>query len=249
MKKGEKKILALLIVLAVALVAVVVVIRFLSDRTGPVIRVSGDAALTYHAGITEEELLSDVTAWDEKDGDVSDTLRVTAIYPGETDGQAVVVYMAKDSHNNVTKYNRILDVEDGATIDDIASNTPVEPETETEATETEPVETETAAQTEADPEAAARESVEADIEALPAASPVIRLTTYNAVIPVGGEFRQLSYVESITDDKDAREVLYQRIMIDGAVNPAVSGTYQLVYSVTDTDGNASNRVRLTVTVQ
>lgn len=256
MKTGEKKILVLLTVITVLLAAAVVVVRFMNDRTGPVVTVKSD--LTYHNGITEEELLDGVTARDNRDGDVSDSLRVTAIYPGENDGQAVVVYMAKDSHNNVTKYIRILDVEAGAAVDSIGK-VPTDTETETESAEpeteaAEQPETESAEQPEteaaaADPETAARESAEADIAALAPAAPVLRLKQYTVTIPVGSTFNQLSYIENVTDDKDTREMLYRQIMIEGSVNPAAAGTYELIYWAKDTDGNSSNRAKLTVTVQ
>ena len=252
MKTGEKKILVLLTVITVLLAAAVVVVRFMNDRTGPVVTVKSD--LTYHNGITEEELLDGVTARDNKDGDVSDSLRVTAIYPGENDGQAVVVYMAKDSQNNVTKYIRILDVEAGAAVDSIGKvPTDTSTDTETEPESTEP-ETEAAEQPDteaaaADPETAARESAEADIAALAPAAPVLRLKQYTVTIPVGSTFNQLSYIENVTDDKDTREMLYRQIMIEGSVNPAAAGTYELIYWAKDTDGNSSNRAKLTVTVQ
>lgn len=252
MKTGEKKILVLLTVITVLLAAAVIVVRFMNDRTGPVVTVKSD--LTYHNGITEEELLDGVTARDNKDGDVSDSLRVTAIYPGENDGQAVVVYMAKDSHNNVTKYIRILDVEAGATVDSIGKvPTDTSTDTETEPESAEP-ETEAAEQPDteaaaADPETAARESAEADIAALAPAAPVLRLKQYTVTIPVGSTFNQLSYIENVTDDKDTREMLYRQIMIEGSVNPAAAGTYELIYWAKDTDGNSSNRAKLTVTVQ
>lgn len=252
MKTGEKKILVLLTVITVLLAAAVIVVRFMNDRTGPVVTVKSD--LTYHNGITEEELLDGVTARDNRDGDVSDSLRVTAIYPGENDGQAVVVYMAKDSQNNVTKYIRILDVEAGAAVDSIGkvptdTNTDTETETESAEPETESAEqpeTEAAA---ADPETAARESAEADIAALAPAAPVLRLKQYTVTIPVGSTFNQLSYLENVADDKDTREMLYRQIMIEGSVNPAAAGTYELIYWAKDTDGNSSNRAKLTVTVQ
>ena len=276
MKTGEKKILVLLTVITVLLAAAVVVLRFMNDRTGPVVTVKSD--LTYHNGITEEELLDGVTARDNKDGDVSDSLRVTAIYPGGNDGQAVVIYMAKDSQNNVTKYIRILDVEAGATVDsigkvptDTSTDTETEPESaEPETESVEQLETESAEQPEtesaeqpetesaeqpeteaaaADPETAARESAEADIAALAPAAPVLRLKQYTVTIPVGSTFNQLSYLENVTDDKDTREMLYRQIMIEGSVNPAAAGTYELTYWAKDTDGNRSNRAKLTVTVQ
>lgn len=260
MKTGEKKILVLLTVITVLLAAAVVVLRFMNDRTGPVVTVKSD--LTYHNGITEEELLDGVTARDNKDGDVSDSLRVTAIYPGENDGQAVVIYMAKDSQNNVTKYIRILDVEAGATVDsigkvptDTSTDTETEPESaEPETESVEQLETESAEQPEteaaaADPETAARESAEADIAALAPAAPVLRLKQYTVTIPVGSTFNQFSYLENVTDDKDTREMLYRQIMIEGSVNPAAAGTYELTYWAKDTDGNSSNRAKLTVTVQ
>ena len=72
-----------------------------SDRKGPVITYS-DEELTYTEGEPNDVLLKDVTAVDNKDGDVSDTLMVAnkiVIGNGE---YIEVVYAAKDSKNNIT---------------------------------------------------------------------------------------------------------------------------------------------------
>ena len=47
-----------------------------------------------------------MTAVDDKDGDVTDTLIVESIKPQPTGDEAVVTYVAKDSSHNVTKATR-----------------------------------------------------------------------------------------------------------------------------------------------
>lgn len=72
------------------------------DRKGPQITINGNDAV-YYEGIQQEELLKGVTAFDEKDGDVTDSLMVEAVYPSEEEKTAKVIYAAMDSSNNVTK--------------------------------------------------------------------------------------------------------------------------------------------------
>ena len=76
------------------------------DRNAPAISFP-DAATTYRAGADTDALLEGVTAWDAKDGDVSDTLRVSDIIP-MSDGQAMVVYIAKDRSKNIGEASRAV---------------------------------------------------------------------------------------------------------------------------------------------
>ena len=103
MKKG---IVAGLIVLCVALGAGTAVVVVTDDRKGPEIELPADGDVTYEEGSDTAPLLEGVTATDEKDGDVTDSLMIENIFPNDDHTSASVVYAAKDSHNNVSKATR-----------------------------------------------------------------------------------------------------------------------------------------------
>lgn len=75
------------------------------DRTAPVINYDKNETILYVEGESQETLLKGVGATDERDGDVTDTLRVDKIYRSGENG-AVVVYTAKDHANNIGKIKR-----------------------------------------------------------------------------------------------------------------------------------------------
>lgn len=75
------------------------------DRTAPVISfVKSD--LVYSEDMDESLLLEDVTASDDRDGDVSDSLLVEKIAV-TAKGDVIVTYAAMDSSNNVSKASRV----------------------------------------------------------------------------------------------------------------------------------------------
>lgn len=81
-----------------------------TDRKGPEILLSSER-ITYRADDDTSVLLEGVTAIDDVDGDVSDSLIVEAIYPSADGKKAKIIYAAMDSSNNVTKKQRIVDYE------------------------------------------------------------------------------------------------------------------------------------------
>ena len=103
MKKG---ILAGLIVLCLALFAGTAAVMVMSDRKGPEIEVPSGADVTYEEGSDTALLLEGVTATDDRDGDVTDSVVIENIFPNDDRTGASVIYAAKDSHNNVTKVTR-----------------------------------------------------------------------------------------------------------------------------------------------
>lgn len=78
---------------------------YMKDRTAPVIYQENDDVYTYTEGTSYDELLKGMKAEDEKDGDVTDSLRVSNLYVID-EKNAVVVYVAKDQANNVGKLKR-----------------------------------------------------------------------------------------------------------------------------------------------
>ncbi|MDC7286876.1 DUF5011 domain-containing protein [Blautia schinkii] len=99
----RKWMVALMAVLCIGLAALVVGLRTTSDHEGPEIIFDKDKESFYQEDMDNEELLEGVTAKDDKDGDVSDTLTVESVYPKENGKEVVVIFVAKDSSNNVTK--------------------------------------------------------------------------------------------------------------------------------------------------
>ena len=81
MKKG---IVAGLIVLCVALGAGTAAVVVTDDRKGPEIELPADGDVTYEEGSDTAPLLEGVTATDEKDGDVTDSLMIENIFPKMT---------------------------------------------------------------------------------------------------------------------------------------------------------------------
>ena len=108
----EKKLVVILCALDVILLGLSVFVYVGEDRTPPEI-VFGEEAPVYREGMDEEELLAGVTAMDEKDGDVTDSLLIEKI-SGTGEGTVIVTYVARDEANNVEKVSRTLEARGGA---------------------------------------------------------------------------------------------------------------------------------------
>ncbi len=103
MKKSIITIILLMLSIALGVLAGTGV--YMQDRSAPVIYQESDEIYTYTEGASYDELLKDMRAEDERDGDVSDSLRVSNLYVVD-DENAVVVYVAKDQSNNLGKFKR-----------------------------------------------------------------------------------------------------------------------------------------------
>ncbi len=229
------------------------------DREGPVITIDETQQISWHTDMEKAELLQGVTAVDEKDGDVTDTLIVESIKPQPAGDEAIVTYVAKDNSHNVTKATRKVGYSDSAENtageSEQQENVQTDPEAETqEGTQAEDAaagqaaETGVAAQTPEAMEQQAQALRDEAIAALSPNAPRFYLKQHYVTINVGEDFNKLSWVQEISDDKDDRSRLYQDIRVEGDVNWSEPGTYELAYYAVDSDGNRSNREVLTVTV-
>lgn len=99
-----RKIVAVLCTLDVILLAFGIVVYLGEDRTPPVIRVE-ETELEYREGMSDEELLSGVTAVDETDGDVTGSLVVEKVAE-IGNGTVIVTFGATDESGNVGKGSR-----------------------------------------------------------------------------------------------------------------------------------------------
>lgn len=226
------------------------------DRQGPKITIPGDSSLTYVEGMDSQLLLEGVEAVDKREGDVSDSLVIENILPNIDKTQASIIYVAKDSKNNVTKKTRTVNYQTSVSEapnqgeneqqDDGNENQNPGQDEPTDGGESQVNDVTPEPTNEAEGGEAANE---ATIASLPAESPKFYLTNYELNLPVGSSFNGLSYVKDIADDKDSRERLYRNIQIEGNVDSSKSGTYEIHYYVKDSDGNMSNVAILKVTVQ
>lgn len=210
------------------------------DREGPEITIDESVEITWNPDMEKAELLEGVSAKDAKEGDVTDSLVVESVKTDtKNPGQVIVTYVAKDSSSNVTKKNRNVPSGDAA------------PEAKEENAEEEIIVSATPTPTEAPetPEEKAVREREEKIKELPEDSPRFYLKEHFVTIKAGESFDRLSWIEDITDTKDAKEYLCRYVAISGDLNVWAPGTYELKYHATDSDGNLSNEEILTVTVE
>lgn len=269
MKKG---IVALMIAACLALGGVTFFLLVTEDRKAPEIQIQ-DVDITYVNGSDYSELLAGVTATDNREGDVTQNLIVEGVYPNDDGTSASVVYAVKDKKNNIGKASRIVRyqadpgsvvaVEEGTDIPestskqdttsgdaDNESNINGKTETGQDVTEKNSSTQPTGTGTNDESEMTAEEGEEEmDIQNSPG-SPVIKLKQSSVTIRRGESVNRISYVESITDDKDDKDTLWKQIQIKGdTFDSSTSGTYEQIYYVVDSDGNKSNEAKLTIVVQ
>lgn len=111
-RRGHLGGLLICIVLLIGIGVLVFVLhrhRSTVDTTPPVIGFSSDA-ITYKQGSNTSTLLNDVTATDERDGDVTASVRVRSVSISEDGKTAIVTYVAKDEANNMGIEKRIVNV-------------------------------------------------------------------------------------------------------------------------------------------
>lgn len=263
----KKFLIILLVIVCIGLGAGVIYIKGSEDNEGPKITFSEDKDTKYTSGMTTEDLLKDVRAQDNKDGDVTDSLTVETMYPKNDGEQVTVIFVAKDKSNNVTKKEFTMEAEDGSAenpdlglVDnedltdntDQAENPDADSDTEDTSEEDSTDSSDDAADsTEGDltPEEQAQKTEEDKIAQLSPQAPKMYLTTYYVEVPVGTALNKLSYVKDIQDDTETTSDLFKKIQITGDVNTATPGTYELTYYVVDNQGNSSNGAILTVVVK
>lgn len=242
MKKG---LVAMLFLACAALLAGNVVVYIGEDRNGPEISVPQEE-ITYVAGTDTSALLNGVTAQDDRDGDVTDTVTIESIIPNANQTAASVVYVAKDSKNNVTKETRTILYSTDA--NQAAAQAAAEQVAADQAAAEQAAQGDAAGESAQTTDDGAAQN-EAAIAALSAESPRFYLTQYSVELERGAELNELSYVQDISDDEDSRDELYQGIRISGEVDTNTPGEYTLEYHVVDSDGNNSNVAQLRVTVK
>lgn len=249
----KKRYIALLLLLCGALGGGLWAVRRNVDQTPPEIKVSKEGFL-YRRGAPEAALLEGVSARDDRDGDVTGSLTVETVFFNEAESAVNVVYVAKDSSNNVAKVSQEFrwetGPEDGQELED-GDSAEKEPGEKAALGEEEPDGPEALPSGEGAGQEE-REDRPAGTPAptpMPEGSPVITLQAEEAAIPVGGVFDAVSYVESIEDDQDDPMELWRIIQIEPKeIDVSTPGIREVTYFVVDSDGNVSNRAVLKLTV-
>lgn len=267
MKKG---IVALMIAACLALGGFTFFMLTTEDRKAPEIQIQ-DVDIMYVNGSDYSELLTGVTATDNREGDVTQNLIVEGVYPNEDGTTANVVYVVKDEKNNIAKASRKVKYQaeqESAVAGEEANmneqeNTPSQDEVSGDAGNDAVEKTEKDNDAENNlPQAVGTEdgekpdaSTETDDDdetedSGSSGSPVIKLKQSTVTINRGQSVNRISYVESITDDKDDKSTLWEQIQIKGdTFDSSTSGTYEQIYYVVDSDGNKSNEAKLTIVVE
>lgn len=105
--KMKSKTLIGLLLFALVLLGATIFLLVSGDRNAPEIFANNDSYI-FHEGDSVEKMLTGVTATDEEDGDVTDSLIVESVR--EENDKVIIVYVAKDDANNVTKLRETYSV-------------------------------------------------------------------------------------------------------------------------------------------
>ena len=230
------------------------------DRTAPEIKVDKSEKITYTEGEDYGKLLRGVTAQDDKDGDLTSQVFVDKVVP-ISKKKAVVYYGVTDKANNVGTANREVKYQEAepdttdtdAADTNAAEDTSGEKKKTTKKAKTKKKKTdnkkkeESKAQEQTDSQQAEEQTN--DTLQPNGTRPTIKLVENAKTIARGTTFNALNEVADAVDDKDDRDTLFRGLHVDGNYNVDQAGTYTLQYYVQDSEGNASDPVTFTLTVQ
>lgn len=237
------------------------------DRTVPEIKVDQSEKIAYTEGEDYGKLLEGVTAQDNKDGDLTSEVFVEKVVP-VSKKKAVVYYGVTDKAKNVGTASREVTYQaaedsDAAeeTVQDTASEDTTQKTDEKSEKKTKKkskkaktkktAEEKKAEDTAQDAAAAEQQNTDQQSATLQpnGTRPAMKLAEEAKTIARGTSFNALNEVTDAVDDKDDRDTLFRGLHIDGNYNVNQSGTYTLQYYVQDSDGNTSDPITFTLTVQ
>ena len=228
------------------------------DRTAPEIKVDQSKKIAYTEGEDYGKLLEGVTAQDEKDGDLTSEVFVEKVVP-VSKKKAVVYYGVTDKAKNVGTASREVTyqaAESNDAAEETAQDTASEETSEDTTQKTKKKSKKAKAKKtteEKKVEETAQDAATADQQSgvlqPNGTRPAMKLAGEAKTIARGTSFNALNEVTDAVDDKDDRDTLFRGLHIDGNYNVNQAGTYTLQYYVQDSDGNASDPITFTLTVQ
>ena len=229
------------------------------DRTAPEIKVDQSKKIAYTEGEDYGKLLEGVTAQDDKDGDLTSEVFVEKVVP-VSKKKAVVYYGVTDKAKNVGTASREVTyqaAEGSNAAEETTENTASEDTTQKTKKKSKKAKTKKTAEDkkaeETTQDAAAAEQPNTDQQSATlqpnGTRPAMKLAEEAKTIARGTSFNALNEVTDAVDDKDDRDTLFRGLHIDGNYNVNQAGTYTLQYYVQDSDGNTSDPITFTLTVQ
>ncbi|NCC44747.1 MAG: hypothetical protein EOM18_14485 [Clostridia bacterium] len=269
---SDRKLGLLLGGICVLLVAGNTVLYMMGDHGKPEITFAGEAP-AYAEGMSNEELLANVKASDDKDGDLTAKVVVDQVTT-RSDG-AKITYLVRDSEGNTATASQRLTGEGGAASAGAGTSDISDTEDETseeknsaakttaptttpkptqsaseEDTETEDQDEQQETDRETDEETGIRTTPTPTATESPAnpEAPVITLNTDKVTLKKGEHFSYAEYIEDFTDDKDSKSELGRNIQVNGA-DTSTTGTKEVSYHIVDSDGNRSEDAILTLEVE
>lgn len=210
------------------------------DRTAPVI-MQDNKNITYTEGEDLNLLLSGVKARDDVDGDVTSSVIVGDVVAMADKTAAKVTYLAKDSSNNVGELEVLIPY----------AQAPQTAEKKTDSIKTESVRAEdikTEGVKIGGTKAGDIKTEDIKTEGLQNGTPVIVLTAKEAEVKARGKFHPEEYIKDIKDDKDSVGALLKNITVTGEYDMNKQGTYVLLFTTRDSNGNQSEEVPLILKV-
>ena len=198
------------------------------DKTGPVISFPEDV-ITYKEGDSYTGLLGDVKAIDTKDGDVTDSLIVEKVSGNDQEKQAIVTYAAIDRKNNLSKLSRVVQYIPKKKQEVKSKEEDSEDERGSEDGEKQP-------------------TTEDEKTMVLGQAPVMFLKTDLLTVKQNDRFTIRSFIARIIDDKDKEKVLMNNLKKNGHYTTRNKGMYEFVIYTVDSEGNSSNKERVTLVV-
>lgn len=266
----QSKIIGIILAAAnVILIVVCAVLYFKSDRTEPKIEfLSSD--LVYKDGMEQAALLEGVTAYDSKDGDVTDRIVIEKRIDNREDNTVVIFYAVSDRAGNVAKASRVFPavfdekepseneadrfLEAGITAE-LSGLTTQSPEPEPLKTKEpeqektpEPLKTKEPEQEKTPEPVKTPEPAENPRPTANPAAPVLSLKVSEITVSAGQGPAWVDVIGTLKDDKDDYATLFGNLSVS-KYDKDKAGTYQVTVSTEDSDGNKSQAVPLTIVVK
>jgi hypothetical protein len=220
-----KKFIILSGIITSLLFALLIYIVVKEDKTAPVIHMNNES-LVYREGEDTTLLLQGITAEDDVDGDVTSTVMVGDLITMPDGTAAKITYLAKDSSNNVGQLDILIPYEVGKEAAQSAGDA-----------------------IKADDVISADAKKETNNQSVALKKPVIELLSTEVTLDRGEEFDPKSYIKNISDDKNSVQALLDSVKVTGTYNMNKRGTYPIVLTVEDSEGNQSENVSLVLKVE
>ncbi|MBR5595916.1 MAG: DUF5011 domain-containing protein [Lachnospiraceae bacterium] len=252
----EKSLGILLGLFNVILLILCLVFFWGKDRISPVIKVE-PVNYVYEEDLPEALLYQGVTAFDEKDGDVTNRIVIEKVVTDREQGTATITYGASDQSGNVGKVVRTLEMPVLTRIQfpsageagiqaSAQAKTKETLETEVMEEETEMSEGQEENGEETNDETEGMQTVGSIQDT---GRPTMSFSSRELVVKVGETPEWRSVVAEASDDKDTKESLLESLEVQGEFHTETVGIYYVSLRVTDGDGQESSAYPLKLIVE